>query len=535
MDSLASRGASILAVGAAVLLSSAVAHAGGPMRLEDGQTLRWGEPAEPLHLELLGNTLNAATVYPEELSDAVVAGLQSWSEASEGLITFDYWQGPELETYPAALENDGVSTIFFASAAGPELGLSRSTAAYAQLWLDPDTGLVDEVDIVLNDGGYAFTADPEEVDLGAARPVLLLRSVIVHELGHAFGLEHSGVYDSTMFTWSWPGQDSLSCDDVAALRRHMGLGDDALVSGRIVDQNAEPVAAAHVLAVRADGTVVGSALADADGRYAFDGLEAGRYAFIVEPFFAGAEALSPGYTEAGDVCGGSPFGRRVIGDALGVEVRGDVSLGETTVGCEGELAGPFLPLGLSPETAPSLGDEAFELIEVPASEERFLWLEDVQGPLRVRTTTHGVYSPISTKLTLYDADGVQVPTSATRPRVPATEGTEAEWDTELVLLDLPRGDYLLELGADRLIDTLYLRGDLYLDTRPFALLSIHAGAEPSPGACEVPTPDPSSYVTPTRPAPAPTDDESAQGCSVGGGSPWALAVLVLLGAWRRQT
>lgn len=534
MDSLAARVASILALGATVLLSPSVAEAGGPMRLEDGQVLRWGEPAEPLHLELLGNTLNAATVYPGEFEDAVVAGLQSWSEASDGLITFDYWQGPDLEVYPAALENDGVSSIFFASAAGPDLGLSRSTAAFAQLWLDPDTGLVGEVDIVLNDGGYAFTANPEEVDLSAARPVLLLRSVIVHELGHAFGLEHSGVYDSTMFTWSWPGQDSLSCDDVAALRRHLGLGQGASVSGRIVDRNAEPVSAAHIVAVRSDGTVVGSALADVDGRYAFDELEAGRYAFIVEPFFAGSDALSPGYSEAGDVCDG-PFGRRVIGDALSVEAHGDLSLGETPVVCEGELVGPFFPLGLTSEAAPTLGDDAFELIELPASEVRYLWLEDVQGPLSIRTTTHGVYSPISAKLTLYDADGVQVPISANRPRVPATAVGEAEWDTELVLPDLPRGDYLLELGADRLIDTLYLRGDLYLDARPFALLSIHAGDEAFPSVCEVPTPDPSTYVTPTRPAPAPRDEQSAQGCAVGRGRPWALMMFVLFGARRRQT
>lgn len=505
------------------------------MRLEDGEPLRWAEPGEPVHLELLGNTLNAATVYPEDLQDAAVAGLQSWSQASDGLISFDYWQGPDFETYPARLEHDGVSTLFFASAAGPELGLSRSTAAYAQLWLDPDTGQVDEVDIVLNDGGFAFTVDPAEVDLGASRPVLLLRSVIVHELGHAFGLDHSGVYDSTMFTWSWPGQDSLGCDDVSALRRHLGLSVEASVSGRIVDESTKPVPAAHVIAVRADGTVVGSALADTEGWYGFDELPPGRYAFIVEPFFAGPDALSPGYAEAADVCGGAPFGRVVVGETLGVEVDGAVDLGETTVLCDAGLVGPMFALGETPAEAPALGDGAFELIEVPASEERYLRLEDVQGPLTIRTTTHGVYSPISTKLTLYDADGVQVPTLAARPRVPATEQSEAEWDTELVLPDLPRGDYLLELGADRLIDTIYLRGDLYLDERPFALLSIRTDTEAPQSPCDVPEPDPTAYVTPERPAPAPEDDERAQGCSVAGGSPWAPVLVLVVGAWRRQT
>ena len=514
-------------------------HAGAPMRLEDGKPLRWrpASPGEPIRIELVGNTLNVATVYAEELQDAVVAGLQSWEEASGGLVEVDYWQGPDLEVYPAGLVNDGVSSIFFASAAGPELGLSRGTVAYTQLWVD-EHGDVEEVDIVLNDLGYAFTTDPLEVDVHTARPVLLLRAVVLHELGHALGLEHSGVYDSTMFTWSWPGQDTLGCDDVRAIRHHLDQSTlpEASAFGHVVDAAGDPVVAAHVLAVRADGTVVGSALTDATGYYNVAPLQAGRYLFIVEPFVAGAEALSPGYAEADPMaCDGAPFARTFAGgDASSpvVDVEPITGLGETVVGCGPGLEGPTLDVALGPEDAPALLDgtdarEAVGMIEVPASEERYVRLTHVEGTPRIRATTYGVFSPISIKLKLYDAEGKMVPVPVARPRFEDEANALVEWDTELDVSDLPPGDYLLEIGADRLIDTLYPRGDLHLDEAPFALLYATLDPEPMMEACEIPTPDPTAYAGPTGPVPARDETSDEGGCRVGGTRPSGPAGLLL--------
>lgn len=525
------------------------AEAAAPMRLEDGRPLRWRAPApgEPIRIELLGNTLNVATVYAEELHDAVVAGLQSWEEGSGGLVEFDYWQGPDPELFPAALENDGVSTIFFASAAGPELGLSRGTVAYTHLWVD-EHGDVEEVDIVINDLGYDFTVDPLEVDVFAAKPVVLLRAVVLHELGHALGLDHSGVYDSTMFTWSWPGQDSLGCDDVRAIRHHLDQAAlaEANAFGHVVDEAGDPVAGAHVLAVRADGTIVGSALCDATGYYNFASLDPDRYMFIVEPFFAGAEALSPGYAATEPMsCEGRPFARTFAGrshETPLVDIEGTTSLGETTVGCGGGLQGPSLDLGLHPEDAPELlhGHDRREVagfVRVPASEERWVRLTDIEGPLRIRATTYGVFSPISVKFKLYDAEGTMVQAPVARPRLEDATSGVVEWDTELEIDDLPRGDYRLEIGADRLIDTLYPRGDLHLDAEPFALISATLEPRPLAPACEVPVPNPAAYVSPAAPVPERDEEDDGAGCRVGGkagGAPGWFGLWLLGGALVRR-
>lgn len=542
--------ASLRQIAAGVLLAcvtSAVAHAGAPMRLEDGARLQW-RPADsrgPIRLELVGNTLNVATVYPEELRNAAVAGLQSWARASDGLVEFDYWQGPDPDVYPTGLANDGVSTIFFASAAGPELGLSRSTAAYTHVWVDPQDGFIEEVDIVLNDLGYDFTTDPLEVDVFSSKPVLLLRSVVTHELGHALGLDHSGVYDSTMFTWSWPGQDTLGCDDVQAIRRHLGHPSvfEGSAFGHVVDEGGKPVLGAHVVAVRADGAVVGSTLTDESGYYNLTPLAPGRYAFIVEPFFAGADALSPGYAAADHRrCDGKPFSRTLAGadDASPlIAVQLATALGETVVGCGPSLQGPMLAATEERADAPMLLDgvdrrQVTGLVRVPATEERYVRLTAVNGTLRIRATTYGLFSPISAKLALYDSGGARVPVPVARPRFADEDSGFVEWDTELEVTDLPAGDYVLEIGADLLLDTLYPRGDLYLDQEPFAMITATLDPAVAEPACITPVPNPAAYRMPDAPVP-PRDEASApSGCRVGGTpSPLTLGLwLLVIGAAR---
>jgi hypothetical protein len=48
---------------------------------------------------------------------------------------------------------------------------------------------------------------------------------MLHELGHALGLGHSGLLASSMFTWAWAEQSSLGCDDQQAIWDHYHPGE----------------------------------------------------------------------------------------------------------------------------------------------------------------------------------------------------------------------------------------------------------------------------------------------------------------------
>ena len=139
-------------------LLSSHAFAFTPTVSSNGVSVHWtGSP----RLALAGNPTNRSGIDPQSFFDAVVHGLQRWQAASMGTVAFDYWQGTDPSVYEPNSEFNGLSSIYFASNASSNPGLSANVLGLTQVWYDTANGRILEADVVLNDLNYRFTLHAE--------------------------------------------------------------------------------------------------------------------------------------------------------------------------------------------------------------------------------------------------------------------------------------------------------------------------------------------------------------------------------------
>ena len=75
------------------------------------------------------------------------------------------------------------------------LGLSPTYIAITLVAADGDSGEIVDADMLVNDGGFNFS-DSEEAPADGR---VDLRSVVTHEVGHFFGMDHSADVEATMY------------------------------------------------------------------------------------------------------------------------------------------------------------------------------------------------------------------------------------------------------------------------------------------------------------------------------------------------
>lgn len=115
------------------------------------------EPA-PLHYFSTEGAVYVSPDFSDEQTDVIVAALASWSEATAGSVALQARIGDGSPQIRPVRERDGIIAEFIPSER-PEIVLDTMKAANAEA----------------------------------------LRSVTLHELGHAFGLQHIEQIDSVMF------------------------------------------------------------------------------------------------------------------------------------------------------------------------------------------------------------------------------------------------------------------------------------------------------------------------------------------------
>lgn len=454
-----------------------------PMKDATGQDLALapGEDGKP-YVGFVVLPGNRAGVSAQDTIDATITALAKWRHAADGNLSFDVWKPEDQTKYKARIDQDGVSTIFFVNNMkdpAEELGEDFRAIAYTHVWTDED-GRIVEVDMAINDANYGFLTDPADATYGeGSSRFVLLQDVITHELGHALGLDHTGVMGSTQFTYSWNGQHELGCDDQVGMRALYGDGATGL-RGTVRDEAGSAVAGAHVLAVSLDRrTPYGSAVTAADGSYELAGLEEGRYHLIVEPWLAGEGTLTG--PELADACGGAGAlartpqlaedGRAAVWTADG---QGLVDTGELIVRCTGDGA------AYVEESAD--GDVLLDGVGVgsrvdvlPAGSERRLELRNIEGDLVVVPMAWSLFSPIRVRMILQDAEGEVVGSLERAPLFKDEATGFRNLDGVLLAEDLPAGDYTLQLVSQGIPAEVVPRGDLYVDPTPYVLITASAG------------------------------------------------------------
>lgn len=164
---------------------------------------------------------HVANVEPKEVPLSAVQGLTEtalaqWIDTTCGLVptvTFGGMVTATRATTPTTASADPDNVIVFIREASDWIRLGNATSwiAITKIAHDPKSGEIVDADIEVNDGGYTFSIDgtPElgEVDF---------LSMLTHEAGHFFGMDHSLDKDATMYaTYSQSAAGALAARELS--------------------------------------------------------------------------------------------------------------------------------------------------------------------------------------------------------------------------------------------------------------------------------------------------------------------------------
>jgi len=266
--------------------------------------LRWPISSLPVHFAInqdIGPELPNVTD-DSDPRDAIDRALAAWPSVAAITVTSG-------TTSVASGGRDGVNLISFADTAANRKIFETAGGALALTLFFFDGTALEEADILMNpDEMFATTVDSQaELDAAGLYDV---EGQVLHELGHAFGLDHSGVEAAAMWPIASLAQRQLDADDVAGARAlYPTDGDLARIAGTVL-VDGSPAFGAQVVALSADGVAV-STLTRSDGTYIAENLAPGSYTLYAEPL-DGPQGVEP----SGDcITFGSLSGSGIYGGA----------------------------------------------------------------------------------------------------------------------------------------------------------------------------------------------------------------------------
>ncbi len=287
------RVAANLAIGAFVLcLTPGQAYiqnqrsTGAPLRRSDFGAIPYllDQTTRPGLRNEAGHTVITADSDPLE---AVLAALRTWSEIPSSLVRF-----AELEVGPGMQpQSDRRHLITFADSPTTRT-LVDGAVAVTFLFSNPAGELVD-TDIVFNpELPFSTTLQPGTFDIQAT---------LTHELGHALGLDHSGIVSATMFAITTRAANrgaTLTQDDAAFVQEVYPAAGGGDSQGELVGSIRRPsgvgVPGSFVVAVDSDTNTMLGSISEPDGRYRIGPLPPGRYLVYAEPLDGPAETAQLG-------------------------------------------------------------------------------------------------------------------------------------------------------------------------------------------------------------------------------------------------
>lgn len=116
---------------------------------------------------------------------------------------------------------DGVNNILFntkltAGACNSPITSGSGVIGVTHVRYSATTGEIVEADIIFNDTDFQFSLSGTN-NTSSSPPVIALRDVATHELGHFFGLDHSSVRESTMLFAIADDEQTLHGDDKSGM------------------------------------------------------------------------------------------------------------------------------------------------------------------------------------------------------------------------------------------------------------------------------------------------------------------------------
>jgi uncharacterized protein (TIGR03437 family) len=207
---------------------------------------------------------------------AIQAALATWNAASASGVHFVALKTTAHVIDPMDNQNTIAvgSTASDVSVVGAAVAVTiNTTAGFAQGTMA--TGDVADSDIILNPAIPFSTDGSTTYDLQA---------VITHELGHALGLNHSGLLGATMFQYSQLSERYLSSDEISFASAVYPSNTVVVgtLAGKVAAADGSAVQSALVEMIDTVNGNALSALTGADGSYSVQG-PAGSYVIYAEP------------------------------------------------------------------------------------------------------------------------------------------------------------------------------------------------------------------------------------------------------------
>lgn len=234
---------------------------------------------------------SAAGVTSSQMRDTIGRAFSTWQNVSTASVSSQVVGFTSAE--PDA--EDGQNTLGFLSRPDLERVLGSTSFLF-----DDATGEIVEADIFFN------SSFPWSVAANGEAGRFDLESIVLHEVGHLFGLGHSGLGETeliagggrrviaasaVMFPIAYsPGNvldRKLTADDTAGITELYPKSGSSSTLGSIsgrVTKNGAGVIGAHVVAFNpSTGALVGNFSNDSRGTFAITGLAPGSYVVRVEP------------------------------------------------------------------------------------------------------------------------------------------------------------------------------------------------------------------------------------------------------------
>ncbi len=397
----------------------------------NGQLIRWHAGQK---LFLAGNPNSQENFSPSAFRNAVVNGLQQWKWATGNQFDFDYWQGSDNHVFLPNLQQNGLSSIFFASNSN-EIS-DPNILGYTQIWYNNHTGDLVEADILLNDKDYLLTNNPHDTSstsIGSSRPAIYINNVITHELGHAIGLSHSGDINSSMLYVEFAEQNKIGCDDWSAAR-HLypsPQSNTGVLTGLVLDPNGNPLSGVMIVAIsKLRGIPIATVHTDQSGTFNFGALEAGSVALAIENF-QGSPASVPSrfQSKAPGLCNGSHLPTQFLTTCDGLALQ-EIKINAGAVTNAGVVitscssvsdSGNLYSQTLTPEM----------VVDQTQLGQSKIYHYQANGPFTITATAHLLLSDIQLDLKAYDQNGQEIALTVKSPLYQSADSPFQITDTQV--------------------------------------------------------------------------------------------------------